>query len=97
MEKGREQLDPVLLSRLDAAARLTAIDYEKATHERTALWQTVSRFFQRYDLLLTPTVSARRLSPGPPAGPKSAHTNASCLDSYGRREGTGRDMNDDGP
>ena len=57
LAKWRDHLDPVLHSRLDAAAKLTAIDYEKATHERTALWQTVSRFFQRYDLLLTPTVS----------------------------------------
>jgi Asp-tRNA(Asn)/Glu-tRNA(Gln) amidotransferase A subunit family amidase len=54
----RDQLDPVLLSRLEVAAHLTAIDYEKAIHRRTALWQTVARFFQRYDLLLTPTVSA---------------------------------------
>src|SRR5262245_17100530 len=57
LPKWRDQLDPVLVSRLDAAARLTAVDYEKATHARTRLWQTVTRFFRRYDLLLTPTVS----------------------------------------
>jgi Asp-tRNA(Asn)/Glu-tRNA(Gln) amidotransferase A subunit family amidase len=58
LAKWRDQMDPVLASRLDAAAAMTAVDCEKAQHKRTALWQIVARFFERYDLLLTPTVSA---------------------------------------
>ncbi|PYM15379.1 MAG: amidase [Candidatus Rokuibacteriota bacterium] len=53
----REQMDPMLLLRLDRATTMTAVDSEQATHRRTALWQTVRRFFERYDLLLTPTLA----------------------------------------
>ena len=55
LPKWREQMDPMLLLRLDRAATMTAVDAERATHRRTALWQTVRKFFERYDLLLTPT------------------------------------------
>ncbi len=57
LPQGRGQMDPMLLLRVDYAQRMTALDSEQATHRRTALWQTVRRFFERYDLLLTPTTS----------------------------------------
>jgi Asp-tRNA(Asn)/Glu-tRNA(Gln) amidotransferase A subunit family amidase len=57
LPKWREQMDPMLLLRVDRAARMTAVDAEKATHSRTAFWQVVRKFFERYDLLLTPTTS----------------------------------------
>jgi aspartyl-tRNA(Asn)/glutamyl-tRNA(Gln) amidotransferase subunit A len=57
LAKWRDQMDPAITSRLDAAATMTAVDFEKATHRRTALWQVVARFFARYDLLITPTTS----------------------------------------
>ena len=50
-------MDPLLVSRITAAEGLSAVDYEKATHRRTALWHVVRRFFDRYDLLLTPTTA----------------------------------------
>lgn len=36
---------------------LTAIDYVKANITRQILWDTLRRFFDRYDLLLTPTIA----------------------------------------
>jgi Asp-tRNA(Asn)/Glu-tRNA(Gln) amidotransferase A subunit family amidase len=57
LAKWRDQMDPAITSRLDVAAAMSAVDFEKATHRRTVLWQIVARFFARYDLLLTPTTS----------------------------------------
>ncbi|MBI1847063.1 MAG: amidase, partial [Candidatus Rokubacteria bacterium] len=57
LPKWRDQMDPMLLLRVDHAPKMTAVDSERATHRRTALWQTVRKFFERYDLLLTPTTS----------------------------------------
>ena len=53
----RAQLDPMLHLRLDRAESMSAIDAEKATHRRTAFWHRVRGFFERYDVLLTPTTS----------------------------------------
>jgi Asp-tRNA(Asn)/Glu-tRNA(Gln) amidotransferase A subunit family amidase len=53
----RDQMDPILVNRILHTERLTAVDYEKATHRRTTLWQKVRKFFERYDLLLTPTIA----------------------------------------
>jgi amidase len=35
----------------------TAVDYEYATHRRTTLWHIVRRFFEQYEVLLTPTTA----------------------------------------
>ena len=56
LEAWRDQMDPVLTTRIDASVGMSAIDAERATHRRTAMWQIVRRFFERYDLLLTPTL-----------------------------------------
>jgi len=53
----RDRMDPMLVKRIERAEGLTAVDYEKASYRRTALWQTVRKFFEQYDLLLTPTVA----------------------------------------
>ena len=53
----REQLDPMLRLRLDRAESMSAVEWERATHRRTTLWQHVRQFFERYDVLLTPTTS----------------------------------------
>ena len=37
--------------------KMSAIEWERATHRRTAFWHTVRRLFERYDLLVTPTTS----------------------------------------
>ena len=53
----REQMDPLLFDRISRTDTMSALRYELAQHQRTALWHTVRRFFERYDLLLTPTLS----------------------------------------
>jgi amidase len=57
VEKWRDQMDPAIISRLDSASAMSAVDFEKAQHRRTALWQILARFFERHDLLVTPTTS----------------------------------------
>jgi Asp-tRNA(Asn)/Glu-tRNA(Gln) amidotransferase A subunit family amidase len=57
LEQWKDQMDPILVKRIGLAHGKTAVDLEKAAHARTALWQVVRRFFERYDLLLTPTIS----------------------------------------
>lgn len=49
-------LDPGLRKITEDARQLSGIDFGKALQGRAALWDTVRRFFSRYDLLLTPTV-----------------------------------------
>jgi len=56
LAKWRDLIDPALLSRLDHAERMTAVDFERAAQARTALWHTVRKFFEQYDLLVTPTL-----------------------------------------
>jgi Asp-tRNA(Asn)/Glu-tRNA(Gln) amidotransferase A subunit family amidase len=58
LPRWRDQLDPMLLLRLDRAERMSAVDGERATHRRTAFWHSVRRLFERHDVLLTPTTSA---------------------------------------
>jgi aspartyl-tRNA(Asn)/glutamyl-tRNA(Gln) amidotransferase subunit A len=51
-------VDPNLRQAVEEEATgLTAIDYVKANSARQALWNTLRRFFDRYDLLLTPTIA----------------------------------------
>jgi Asp-tRNA(Asn)/Glu-tRNA(Gln) amidotransferase A subunit family amidase len=52
-----DQMDALVVERLRRAQSMTAIDYERATCRRTELWHVVRTFFERYDLLLTPTIS----------------------------------------
>jgi Asp-tRNA(Asn)/Glu-tRNA(Gln) amidotransferase A subunit family amidase len=58
LPRWRDQLDPMLLLRLDRAAGMSAVDAERAVHRRTALWHRVRRFFERHDVLVTPTTAA---------------------------------------
>jgi len=53
----RSEMDPVLTSRLDSAAAMTAVDFEKAQHRRTEMWRSLARFFEHHDVLVTPTTS----------------------------------------
>jgi Asp-tRNA(Asn)/Glu-tRNA(Gln) amidotransferase A subunit family amidase len=52
-----DQMDPILVARIRRAEGVSAVEFEKAAHRRTALWQTVRRFFERFDLLLTPATA----------------------------------------
>lgn len=52
----KAQMDPELVAYADASASLTAVDYLRAVAARQALVDALRRFFERYDLLLTPTL-----------------------------------------
>ena len=52
----KAQMDPALVAYAEASAGLTVVDYLKAVAARQALVDTLRRFFERYDLLLTPTL-----------------------------------------
>ena len=52
-----DQMDPILVARLRVADELSSVEYERQFHHRTELYQAVRRFFERYDLLLTPTLA----------------------------------------
>ena len=52
-----DQMDPFLHLRMNHGEKMSAIEFERATHRRNAFWQTVRRFFEDHDLLVTPTTS----------------------------------------
>ena len=53
----KAEMDPILVERIERASGMTAVDYERATHRRTVMWQIVREFFERFDLLLTPVTA----------------------------------------
>jgi aspartyl-tRNA(Asn)/glutamyl-tRNA(Gln) amidotransferase subunit A len=53
----RERMDPGLVACIDDGMRLSAVDYVQARAEKLAFWDTVRPLFERFDLLLTPTLS----------------------------------------
>jgi aspartyl-tRNA(Asn)/glutamyl-tRNA(Gln) amidotransferase subunit A len=50
------RMDPDLVAVVKQRERLDPTDYAEALVKRTVLWDTVRKFFDRYDLLLTPTL-----------------------------------------
>jgi len=56
LPKWREQMFPPLVRNIELGFTITALQWAKAEMERTRLWHRVRTFFERYDLLLTPTV-----------------------------------------
>jgi len=57
LDQWREQMDPILVRRLELGKALTAADVGRAEIERSAYHQRLRRFFERYDLLLLPTTA----------------------------------------
>ena len=57
-------MDPELVAYAEASASLTVPEYLKALAARQALVDTLRRFFERYDLLVTPTVCLPAFSVG---------------------------------
>lgn len=51
-------IEPSLMRMIVNAGRVSALDYGRALLGRTPFYQTVRTFFDRYDLLLTPTMPA---------------------------------------
>jgi amidase len=57
VEKWRHQMNPNLVWNIEQGYPLTSRQIGEATRERTALYHRVREFFEKYDLLLTPTVA----------------------------------------
>jgi Asp-tRNA(Asn)/Glu-tRNA(Gln) amidotransferase A subunit family amidase len=57
LAKWESEMDPTLVERLKVAGNMTARDYEAAQQQRTQLSHLMSRFFDRFDILVTPTTS----------------------------------------
>ena len=53
----RDQLDPGLLWIADLGRKYAAFDVSRALQQRIVLQDTARRFFEKYDLLLTPTMT----------------------------------------
>jgi Asp-tRNA(Asn)/Glu-tRNA(Gln) amidotransferase A subunit family amidase len=56
LQNSRELLDPAVADVLDGALGATVADYYEKVFARYELRERVRRFFERYDLLLTPTL-----------------------------------------
>jgi amidase len=57
LERWRDQMDPVLVRRVEMGKSLTIADVSRAEVERSAHHQRLRRFFEQYDLLLCPTTA----------------------------------------
>lgn len=58
LPRWRDVMFPPLVWNIERGLALSAVEVGRAERERTLLWRRVLNFFQRYDLLLTPTVAA---------------------------------------
>jgi aspartyl-tRNA(Asn)/glutamyl-tRNA(Gln) amidotransferase subunit A len=56
LETWAGRMDPGLVAMVKEVDNLTAADYGSALSQRLALWDVTRKFFDDYDLLLTPTV-----------------------------------------
>ena len=52
----KAQMDPALVAYAEGSASFTVVDYLKAVAGRQVMVDVLRRFFERYDLLLTPTL-----------------------------------------
>jgi len=57
LEKRRDEIDPPLLPVVEEALRMGPTAFVQASFERNAWAEHTRRFFEKYDLLLTPTVA----------------------------------------
>ena len=55
-EKFLNSVDPSIINNTRQGVNLTGSEVAKAERHRSKLWRTVARFFNDYDLLLTPTL-----------------------------------------
>jgi aspartyl-tRNA(Asn)/glutamyl-tRNA(Gln) amidotransferase subunit A len=74
----KAQMDPELVAYAEASAGLSVVEYLRVVAARQALVDALRRFFERYDLLLTPTVCLPAfplgvVGPSEVAGRKVAH------------------------
>lgn len=58
----RERMDKSLLMALDRGLELSAVRVQEAIQARSRLYHSVQRFFEKYEMLVSPTVSRPALS-----------------------------------
>jgi len=58
LEKFRDKIDPSLQHAIDMGGQYSAVDLQRAIYMRTHIFQKVQKFFKKFDLLITPTISA---------------------------------------
>jgi amidase len=79
LERWRDQMNPNLVWNIEQGFPLTAKQIGDAEKERTAIYHRVRKFFERYDLLLTPTVA---VPPFPVELPFPKEINGQAMTSY---------------
>src|SRR6267378_5693213 len=57
LPRWRDRMDPGLVACIEDGLRYSVVDYVEARAQKLAYWDTVRPLFERYDLLLTPTLS----------------------------------------
>jgi aspartyl-tRNA(Asn)/glutamyl-tRNA(Gln) amidotransferase subunit A len=57
LDRWADRMDPGLVALVRHGMRYTAVDYVRARGQRTEYYERVRRFFERFDLLLTPALS----------------------------------------
>jgi aspartyl-tRNA(Asn)/glutamyl-tRNA(Gln) amidotransferase subunit A len=71
-EEHPDWIEATLAQMIENAKQVSALDHSKALLQRTVLYEHAHRFFETYDLLLTPQmpVGAWSKAPGPEEGPR---------------------------
>ncbi|MCL6641388.1 MAG: amidase, partial [Candidatus Rokubacteria bacterium] len=60
----RDRMDPGLVACIEDGARLSLLEYLVLRERKNAYWDTVRPLFERYDFLLTPTLSVTAFETG---------------------------------
>jgi aspartyl-tRNA(Asn)/glutamyl-tRNA(Gln) amidotransferase subunit A len=60
----RDRMDPGLVACIEAGSRHTAVEYIEAREKKILFWDTVRPLFERYEFLLTPSVSVAAFEVG---------------------------------
>lgn len=60
-EKWRDKMDPVLLAYIEWGSHYTVADFRRAQYARTRLFRAVQRLFEKYDFLISPTLTRTAL------------------------------------
>ena len=60
----RERMDPGLVACIEAGSRYSVVDYIQARDRKIAFWDTVRPLFERYEFLVTPSVSVAAFEVG---------------------------------
>ena len=64
LREWRERMDPGLVACIEAGSRHSVIEYVQARERKIQFWDTVRPLFERYEFLLTPSVSVTAFEVG---------------------------------